>query len=326
MTGSPLPPGPALLPKNALIECVGRTPLIRLGFLDRDLAGVEIYGKVEANNPGGSVKDRPALRMICKGIEEGRLRPGMRILDATSGNTGIAYAWIGGSLGFGVTLCLPKNASPERFRTLRAYGVEIIPTDPLEGTDGAIEVARGMHEKDPARFFYPDQYSNEENWRAHYETTAPEILTQMDGDLTHFVAGIGTSGTFTGTGRRLREAVPGVSLVEVQPSAPFHGLEGMKHIPTSLVPAIYDATLADRRETSETEIAQRFVRRAAHESGLLLGPSSGATMEVARRIGEEAAAAKRRARIVAILADKGDRYLEDPFWAAPITAADSGGE
>lgn len=263
------------------------------------------------------MKDRAALAMIRAGLATGALRPGMRILDATSGNTGIAYAWIGGSLGYGVTLCLPRNASPERFRTLQAYGVEIIPTDPLEGTDGAILDAREIYAKEPGRFFYPDQYSNEANWRAHYDTTAPEILAQLP-DLTHFVAGIGTSGTFGGNARRLHKDVPDVVLVEVQPAAPLHGLEGMKHIPTSMVPEIYDPSLADRIEASETETAQKYVRRAAHEAGLLLGPSSGATMDVARRLGEEASGRGEPARVVAILADRGDRYLEDPFWAAPI--------
>lgn len=292
---------------------------MRLKFLDEDLEGVEIFGKVEANNPGGSVKDRAALWMIRDGIASGRLQRGMRILDATSGNTGIAYAWIGGALGFGVTLCLPKNASPERFRTLAAYGVEIVETDPLEGTDGAILVAREMARKSPERFFYPDQYSNPANWRSHYDSTAVEILEQTrayeaEGNLTHVVACVGTSGTFVGVSRRMKEELPAVRCVEVQPDSPFHGLEGMKHIPSSLVPEIYDASLADERMVYRTEDAQALVRRAAREAGLLLGPSSGAAMGVARAIGERAAAAGEKARIVAILPDRGDRYLEDTFW------------
>ncbi len=215
------------------------------------MAGVTLYAKAEWKNPGGSVKDRPAQRMICEGLRRNQLTPGRRILDATSGNTGIAYAMIGAALGYGVTLCVPENITPERKRILRTYGAELIFTDPLEGSDGAIREAQRRFAADPDRYFYPDQYNNEFNWRAHYDTTAAEIWDQTDGRVTHFVAGLGTSGTFVGTGRRLRELNDSIVLASVQPDSPLHGLEGLKHMESAIVPGIYDPHARRRRSARE---------------------------------------------------------------------------
>ena len=222
---------------GSILNQIGHTPLIRLRRIEEDVPGVTLYAKAEWLNPGGSVKDRPAARMICEGLQRGELTPGRRILDATSGNTGIAYAMIGAALGYGVTLCVPTNVTPERKRILRTYGAELIFTDPLEGSDGAIREARRLFADDPERFFYPDQYSNEFNWRAHYDTTGPEIWEQTGGRLTHFVAGLGTSGTFVGTARRLAELDPEIVLASVQPDSPLHGLEGLKHMESAIVPS-----------------------------------------------------------------------------------------
>src|SRR5207249_7559668 len=225
-------------------DLIGRTPLVRLRNFERETPGVEIYAKVEWQNPGGSVKDRAAARMIAEGEASGALKPDLTILDATSGNTGIAYAMIGAARGYKVKLCVPQNASQERKLILRAFGAELVLTDPLEGTDGAIREARRLHASEPGRYFYPDQYSNDGNWRAHYDTTGPEIIEQTAGTLTHFVAGLGTSGTFVGTARRLRRDLPQVKCYSAQPSSGFPGLEGLKHMPTSIVPGIYDPSLA----------------------------------------------------------------------------------
>src|SRR5712691_9274192 len=231
---------------DTLESNIGGTPLIRLRRLARDLpAGVEVFAKAEHLNPGGSVKDRPALRMILEGVRTGQLRPGMTILDATSGNTGIAYAMIGAARGYPVTLCLPKNASSQRKRILRSFGVELIETDPLLSSDGAQLVAREMFARQPDKYFYPDQYNNPANWRAHYETTAPEIWEQADGRITHFLAGLGTSGTFVGAARRLKSLNPEIRAISMQPDSPLHGLEGLKHMATAMVPGIYDASVAD---------------------------------------------------------------------------------
>ena len=245
---------------------VGRTPLVRLKRFE-PRAGIEIYAKLESQNPGGSVKDRAALAMILDGERTGALQPGRVLLDATSGNTGISYAMLGAARGYRVALCLPANATVERRRLLQAYGAELILTDPMEGSDGAIREARRLYQRDPHRYFYPDQYSNPANWRAHYETTAVEIIEQTGGRLTHFVAGLGTSGTFIGTGRRLREWRASVRLVSIQPESPLHGLEGLKHMESAIVPAIYDPTLADRDERVGTEEAHALVRRLAREEG-----------------------------------------------------------
>ena len=287
---------------------IGGTPLIRLRRLARDLpAGVEVFAKAEHLNPGGSVKDRPALRMILEGVRTGQLRPGMTILDATSGNTGIAYAMIGAARGYPVTLCLPKNASSQRKRILRSFGVDLIETDPLLSSDGAQLVAREMFARQPDKYFYPDQYNNPANWRAHYETTAPEIWEQADGRITHFLAGLGTSGTFVGVARRLKKFNPAIRAISMQPDSPLHGLEGLKHMSTALVPGIYDASVADENVAVATEDAQEMVRRLAREEGLLVGTSSGANVFAAFRL---ALSLPRGSVVVTILCDGGEKYIE----------------
>ena len=299
----------------SIIDLVGDTPLIRLRRMERDLPDVELYAKAEWMNPGGSVKDRPALRMVREGIASGRLVPGRVILDATSGNTGIAYAMIGAALGFKVTLCLPENVTPERKRILRAYGAELIFTNPLEGSDGAIRMAQQMNEAAPDRFFYADQYNNPFNWRSHYDTTGPEIIRQAGSRLTHFVAGLGTSGTFMGAGRRLREFNAGIVLASVQPDSPLHGLEGLKHMESAMVPGIYDPSLADEDVRVGTEEAYDMTRRLAQEEGLLVGISSGANLAGALKI------ARPGAVVVVVFCDGGERYLSERFWENPPEGA-----
>jgi cysteine synthase B len=292
----------------SLLAMVGRTPLVRLRCVERDVPGIELYGKAEFLNPGGSVKDRPARRMLLEGLRGEGLRPGKVILDATSGNTGIAYAMLAAVLGFPVTLCVPDNVTAERKRILQAYGAEVVLTDPLEGSDGAIREARRRYQAEPDRYFYPDQYNNDFNWRAHYDTTGPEILEQTGGRVTHFVAGLGTSGTFVGVGRRLREEAPAVTLASVQPDSPLHGIEGLKHMETAIVPGIYDPSIADAAVRVSTDDALAMARRLAREEGLLVGPSSGANVAAALRV------ARRPAVVVTILCDGGDRYLSDRVW------------
>lgn len=301
-------------PAESILSTVGGTPLLRLGKIDAEFPGVAIYGKAEYFNPGGSVKDRPALNMLREGERSGLLYPGKVILDATSGNTGIAYAMIGAALGYRVKLCLPANASPERKRILRAYGAEVVLTDPAEGSDGAIRECQRIYREDPQRYFYPDQYSNPANWQAHYQTTALEIIEQTSGRITDFAAGLGTSGTFVGTTRRLREELPGVRCYSVQPDSPFHGLEGMKHMPTALVPAIYDETLADENLWIDTESAYRMVRRLAREEGVLVGISAGANVEAATRIARRLAGRGEEGVIVTVLCDGAEKYLSEHFW------------
>lgn len=297
---------------KSLLEAVGDTPLLRLSRIESALPGLELYGKAEWFNPGGSVKDRAAARMICEGLSSGRLTPDRRILDATSGNTGIAYAMIGAALGFGVTLCVPANITPERKRVLNAYGPELIFTDPLEGSDGAIREARQRYADDPQRYFYPDQYNNEFNWRAHYDTTAVEIWEQTSGRVTHFVAGLGTSGTFVGASRRLRELNREIRMISVQPDSPFHGLEGLKHMETAIVPGIYDPTLADVDLGIATDDAYAMTRRLAREEGLLVGISSGANLAGAL---QALSGEPRPAVAVVIFPDGGERYLSESFWS-----------
>jgi cysteine synthase B len=295
----------------SIIDLVGNTPLIRLRRIERDLPGVELYAKAEWQNPGGSVKDRPALRMIQEGIASGQLVAGKTILDATSGNTGIAYAMMGAAMDFKVTLSVPENVTPERKRILRAYGAELVFTDALEGSDGAIRMAQKLHREDPEKYFYADQYNNDFNWRAHYDTTAPEIITQTGSRLTHFVAGLGTSGTFVGTGRRLREYNKNIVLASVQPDSPLHGLEGLKHMESAIVPGIYDSRLADEDVRVGTEESYEMTRRLAQEEGLLVGISSGANLAGAFKI------ARKGAVIVVVFCDGGERYLSERFWENP---------
>lgn len=297
-----------------MLDLIGRTPLVRLPRFERETPGVELWAKAEWQNPGGSVKDRAAARMILDGEASGALTPDRIILDATSGNTGIAYAMVGAARGYRVTLCLPANASPERKMILRALGAELLMTDPLEGTDGAIREARRMKEAEPDRYFYPDQYNNEGNWRAHYDTTGPEIIEQTSGRLTHFVAGLGTSGTFIGTGRRLRKFSAGIKLISFQPSGPFHGLEGLKHMESAIVPGIYDPSLADEDLRVESELAYEMVRRLAREEGLLAGISSGAALAAALQVAKQLD----QGMVVTIFPDGAEKYLTEKFWQPDV--------
>ena len=296
------------------VDRIGDTPLVRLDRLVGGLAGVTLAGKAEWANPGGSVKDRAAVSMLRDAQRRGILTPGKTILDATSGNTGIALAMLGAALGIPVHLAMPANVSPERKRILRAYGATVDWTDPDKGSDGAILRAREVAGNEPERFCYLDQYSNDANWRAHYLTTGPEIWEQTGGRLTHFVAGMGTSGTFMGVSRRLKELNPAIQVISMQPDSPFHGLEGLKYMATSIVPAIYDARLADREVVVETEAAYEMAKRLAREEGLLSGVSAAAAVEASLRIAREEAAACRQAVIVTILPDSAEKYLSERFW------------
>jgi S-sulfo-L-cysteine synthase (O-acetyl-L-serine-dependent) len=293
----------------SLLDLIGNTPLIKLANLVEN-PRVEIYGKAEWANPGGSVKDRPALNMILEGERSGALTRDKTIIDATSGNTGIAYAMIAAARGYRVKLCLPKNASEERKRILEAYGVELVLTDPLAGSDGAILAVREIVATDPDKYFYPDQYNNPANWRAHYETTGVEIFEQTGGRITHFVAGLGTSGTFVGAGRRLRELKPEVKLISMQPDSPFHGLEGLKHMETAIVPGIYEPSLADEEVEVGTEEAHAMVKRLARREGWFVGISSAANVVAAMRVAERID----EGVIVTILADDASKYLSEKFW------------
>jgi len=309
-----LVPDPVRTQAQHLLSTIGNTPLLRLDKIGREVPGVAIFAKAEYFNPGGSVKDRAGLNMILDGERTGRLRPEHTILDATSGNTGIAYAMIGAARGYKVCLCLPANASIERRRILKAYGAEMIFSDPGEGSDGAIRKCREIYEADPDRYFYPDQYNNPANWKAHFETTGREIIGQTSGLLTHFVAAMGTSGTFTGVSRRLHRDLPHVKCYSGQPSSGFHGLEGLKHMPTAIVPGIYDPTLADGNIWLETEEAYAMVRRLAREEGLLVGISSGCNVVAALQIARELQAEGRQGMIVTVLCDSAEKYLSDHFW------------
>lgn len=282
---------------------IGHTPLLRLRLLNTE---IPVFAKAEHLNPGGSVKDRAALSMILEGERSGKLQPGMTILDATSGNTGIAYAMIGASRGYRVKVCLPKNASTKRKQILQHFGVEIVETDPMLSTDGAQIIAREIYASDPGKYFYPDQYNNDANWLAHYETTANEIWQQVGGRVTHFITGLGTSGTFVGVVRRLRELNPLLEAVAVQPESPLHGLEGLKHMATAIKPRIYDESLASETLEVSTEDALLMTQRLAREEGLFVGPSSGANVFAAWRL---AASLRPPALVVTVLCDGGDRYL-----------------
>ena len=307
-------PGHAPVRARKVVSTIGQTPLVRLDRLAPGRPGVEIYAKAEFLNPGGSVKDRAALAIIDDGVRRGALRPGMTILDASSGNTGIAYAMIAAARGYRLTLCVPENVTRERLAILRAFGVTLVLTSAMEGSDGAIREARRLYASDPEGFFYADQYSNDANWRAHYETTAVEILEDTNGRVTHFVAGLGTSGTFVGTGRRLREYRKDMRLISVQPDSPLHGIEGLKHMETAIRPGIYDEALADEDLRVSTERAYDLTRRLAVEEGLLVGVSAGAALaaalDVADRVDEGV--------IVTVFPDTGTRYLTEHFWNAGV--------
>jgi S-sulfo-L-cysteine synthase (O-acetyl-L-serine-dependent) len=298
---------------QSVLDLIGNTPLLRLERIGREFPNIEFFAKAEWCNPGGSVKDRPALSMIQAGLDSGALRLGKTLIDATSGNTGIAYAMIGAALGYPVTLCLPDSASHERKRILAAFGAEMIFTPGDEGTDGAIRRVQKIVTAEPAKYFYPDQYSNPANWQAHYRGTANEIWEQTAGRITHFVAGLGTSGTFVGTARRLRELNPAIRCISLQPDASFHGLEGWKHMETAIRPSIYDDTLADEDLAVSTEDAYRLVKRIARDDALLVSPSAGAALSgcfaVAKKIPREQPAV-----IVTVFADSGTKYLSERFW------------
>jgi S-sulfo-L-cysteine synthase (O-acetyl-L-serine-dependent) len=299
---------------SSLESRIGNTPLIRLDRIVRSFPGITLLAKAEWHNPGGSVKDRAVAAMVREATAQGALSSGKTLLDATSGNTGIALAMLGAAQGFPVLLAMPSNVSPERKRILKAYGARVEWTRPDESSDGAIRRARELAGNDPGQYYYLDQYSNPRNWQAHYETTGPEIWRQTEGRVTHFVAGLGTSGTFVGTTRRLKELNPQIRAVSMQPDSPFHGLEGLKHMATSIVPAIYDPHLADRALEVETEAAYAMTKQLAREEGLLVGISAAAAVEASVRIAREEAAAGRSAVIVTILPDSADKYLSERFW------------
>jgi cysteine synthase B len=297
-----------------ITDRIGNTPLLRIHLFDADCPGVEIYGKAEFMNPGGSVKDRPALRMIEDGERSGLLTRDKVILDSTSGNTGIAYAMIGAAKGYRVRLVMPTNVSEERKQLVAAYGAEIVYSDPLEGSDGAILMARSLRELNPDMYFMPDQYNNPGNWQAHYDTTGVEIWEQTGGRITHFIAGLGTSGTFVGTTRRLRDFNRHITCISVQPDEPWHGLEGLKHMATAIVPGIYDDTLADEDVGARTEDAYEVARALARSEGILIGHSSGAALWQAREVGRRLAAEGQPGVIVVVFADGGDRYLSSGLY------------
>jgi S-sulfo-L-cysteine synthase (O-acetyl-L-serine-dependent) len=307
-------PHPMRNAAEPLLATIGNTPLIRLDKIPREFPGIEIYGKAEYFNPGGSVKDRAARSMVVEGERSGKLNHSRTILDSTSGNTGIAYAMIGANRGYKVKLVLPGNASEERKRILKAYGAEMVFSDAGEGSDGAIRMVRKIYMEDPDLYFYPDQYNNPANWKAHFETTGPEIIQQTAGAITHFVAAMGTSGTFTGTSKRLHRDLPNVKCISAQPSSGFHGLEGLKHMPTAIRPGFYDEALADGNYWIETEDAYRMVRRLAREEGLLVGISSGCNVHAATLVARELAERGESGTIVTILCDSAEKYLSEHFW------------
>jgi cysteine synthase B len=308
-------PKPVSAPaSSSLLDQIGNTPLIRLKKLDSQFPGVEIHAKAEFFNPGGSVKDRAGLNMVLDGERSGRLTHDKILLDATSGNTGIAYAMIGALKGYKVKLCLPGNASHERKQILKSYGAEMVFSDPAESSDGAIRLCREIYETNPDLYFYPDQYNNPANWRAHFDGTAVELMEQTSGALTHFVACMGTSGTFMGTSRRLRRDMPEVKCISAQPSSGFHGLEGLKHMPTAIVPGIYDPTIANDNLWIETEDAYRMTRWLGHNEGLLVGMSSGANVYAATCVAKHIVEQGGTGLIVTVLCDGATKYLSEPFW------------
>jgi cysteine synthase B len=299
---------------TSILERIGKTPMVRLDALTEHLPGITILGKAEWTNPGGSVKDRAASSIVLDAQRRGFLQGGQGLLDATSGNTGIAYAMLGAAMGFPVTLCMPSNVSEERKRYLSAYGAQVIWTNPADGSDGAIRKAREMIAAEPDKYYYADQYGNDENWRAHYRTTGNEIWEQTEGQVTHFVAALGTSGTFMGTTRRLKELNPAIQCISMQPDSPFNGLEGLKHMATAIVPRIYDPALADLNIEMATERAYEMAKYMGRNLGVLVGVSAAAATAAALQIGEAEAAAGREAVIVTILCDGADKYMSERFW------------
>jgi cysteine synthase B len=295
---------------GSVLDLIGNTPLLSFRRVAEAVAPVRVYAKAEWYNPGGSVKDRAAMNMILDGERRGLMTRDKILIDATSGNTGIAYAMIAAERGYKCKIAIPKNASPERRQCLLAYGAELVLTDPHEGTDGAQRYVKDLVSRHPDKYFYPDQYNNDANWKAHYQTTAAEIWRQTDGQVTHFVTGLGTSGTFMGVTRRLKELNPAIQCISMQPDAPLHGLEGLKHMPTALVPGIYDADFADEQIEVATEDAHRMVIRLAREEGLLVGTSSGANLVAALKV----AAGLKDGVVVTIFCDSAAKYLSEPFW------------
>jgi len=312
-----VPDEPARVPPRVvdnIIELVGNTPLVRMRRLERECPGVELWAKCEFANPGGSVKDRAALRIVTDALARGDLRPGVRLIDSTSGNTGIAYSMVGAALGVPITLVMPANVSEPRKQVTRAFGTDLVFSDPMEGSDGAIVVAREIVDRDPDRWYYPNQYANDSNWLAHYHGTGPEIWAQTDGRITHFVTGIGTSGTVVGTSRFLRDHAPHVRRVALQPDDAMHGLEGLKHIPSSLVPPIYDESVLHETIWMPTEEGWDTAERLAREEALFVGHSSGANVAGALRIGRQLAARGETGVVVTVLCDRGDRYFVPLKW------------
>lgn len=299
---------------GSIIELVGNTPLVRLHRIERDVPGVELWAKCEFANPGGSVKDRAALRIVRDALARGDLRPGVRLIDSTSGNTGIAYSMVGAALGIPITLVMPSNVTEPRKQVTAAFGTELVFSDPLEGSDGAILMARDIVEAEPERWYYPNQYANESNWRAHYDGTGREILAQTEGRVTHFVAGVGTSGTIMGTSRRLHDHDPEIRCLGLQPDDAMHGLEGLKHIPSSLVPPIYDESAIDDTIWLPTDEGWDMADRLAQEEGLFVGHSSGANVAGAYRVAKELCARGKTGVVVTVLCDRGDRYFAPLEW------------
>jgi cysteine synthase B len=302
---------------DSLLDQIGNTPLVRLGRSVADLPGIEIWLKLEFFNPGGSVKDRPARGIILDAERSGRLTQDKTILDATSGNTGIAYATIAAARGYKVKLCLPANASRERKQILKTLGAELVLTDPGEGSDGAFRRVREIYAADPNPYFYADQYNNPANWQAHFHTTAPEILEQTDGRLTHFVALMGTTGTFTGTSRRLKRERPNVECWSAQPATAFHGIEGTKHLPAAIIPGIYDESVSDGNLWIETEDCHAMARKLAREEGLLVGISAAGNVVAARKLGARLVREGRGGVIVTIACDGAAKYMSEDFWHDP---------
>lgn len=307
---------PAAIAAGRDIESlIGNTPLLTFRSITAHLPeSIRVFAKAEWTNPGGSVKDRAAANIIRAAERSGELRPGKILLDSTSGNTGIAYAMLGAAKGYPVRLFIPANASPERIAILRAYGADLVLTDPLEGSDGAIRAVRELIAREPDRYFYADQYNNPANWQAHYETTGAEVWEQTHGTVTHFIAGLGTSGTLMGTGRRLKDHNPDVQIVALQPDSPFHGLEGLKHMPTAIKPGIYDEFFPDRQLGISTEATYEMARRLAREEGYLVGISAASAMVGALTVANELAARGESGVIVTLFPDNAYKYLSESFW------------